>query len=50
MGQHEPSESGSKPAPGLAENPFPAKAGWQASDQYRVNQPHDRTARRLSQS
>lgn len=28
----------------------PARNGWQVYDQYRVNQPHDRTCQRTSRS
>jgi hypothetical protein len=50
MGQYEPIDSDSRPGPRKAESPFANKDGWQITDQYRVNQPHDRRSRRLSQA
>jgi len=49
MGHYEPIRKEGEGEQGPAEAPSP-RAGWQITDQYRVNQPHDRTARRLSQS
>lgn len=55
MGRQEPIDSGSNAGHakvGLreVEMSFANKAGWQITDQYRVNQPHDRKTQRISRS